>query len=75
MQDNALLQRTLYKYETTLAELDSVLRENKNSDVIMELKKITDRQLKEIVLLQKEVEIVKYSSSSTNATISPQPIQ
>ena len=26
MQDNALMQRSLYKYETTLAELDVVLR-------------------------------------------------
>jgi hypothetical protein len=26
MQDNALMQRSLYKYETTLAELDIILR-------------------------------------------------
>ena len=59
MQDNALLQRTLYKYESTLEELDSVLRETENADVILDLKRIAEKQLKEIVMLQREVEIVK----------------
>ena len=29
MGDNALMQRQLYKYETTLAELDVILRNDK----------------------------------------------
>ena len=29
MNDNALMQRQLYKYETTLAELDVILRSEK----------------------------------------------
>jgi len=65
MQDNALLQRTLYKYETTLGELDNVLRDNTNSDIIIELKRIAEKQLKEIILLQKEVETVRYNSNGT----------
>ncbi len=60
MQDNAILQRTLYKYETTIAELDNVLRDTPNSDLILELKRIAEQQLQEIVSLQREVEIVKF---------------
>lgn len=43
MQDNAILQRTLYKYETTIAELDNVLRDTPNSDLILELKRIAEQ--------------------------------
>ena len=43
MQDNALLQRTLYKYESTLSELDDVLRDAQNADVILDLKKIAEK--------------------------------
>ncbi|CDW75884.1 UNKNOWN [Stylonychia lemnae] len=61
MQDNAILQRTLHKYETTLSELDSVLRETENGDIVLDLKRIAEKQLKEIVSLQREVEIVKFN--------------
>eukprot|EP00347_Sterkiella_histriomuscorum_P016871 403351526 len=67
MQDNAILQRTLHKYETTLSELDTVLREAENGNVILDLKRIAEQQLKEIVSLQREVEIVKFNGQS------PQP--
>jgi hypothetical protein len=63
MQDNAILQRTLYKYEQTLNDLDSVFRGAHGNDVILDLKRITEKQLKEIVMLQKEIEIVKYNSN------------
>jgi len=43
MQDNAILQRTLYKYETTIAELDNVLRDTPNADLILELKRIAEQ--------------------------------
>ena len=66
MQDNALLQRTLYKYESTLSELDDVLRDAQNADVILDLKKIAEKQLKEIVMLQKEVETVKNCGPPSN---------
>jgi hypothetical protein len=51
MQDNAILQRTLHKYESTLSELDGVLREADNGNVILDLKRIAENQLKEIVSL------------------------
>ena len=63
MQDNAILQRTLYKYEQTIADFDSVLRGSRGGDMAMDLKKIAEKQLKEIVMLQKEIEIVKYNSN------------
>lgn len=46
MQDNALLQRTIFKYETTLAELDSIFRNDNKDDIIFDLKKMTESQLK-----------------------------
>ena len=45
MEDNANLQRTIYKYEATLAQLDSILRNKGNDskdDIIFELKKLTE---------------------------------
>ena len=70
MQDNAILQRTLYKYEQTLSDLDSVFRGAHGSDVILELKRVTEKQLKEIVKLQNEVEIVKYNSGASSTPLS-----
>ena len=64
MQDNAILQRTLYKFEATIADFDSALRGSHNGDKILDLKKIAEKQLKEIVMLQKEIDIVKYNSNS-----------
>ena len=56
MQDNALMQRSLYKYETTLAELDIILRNEARDQVVYELKKLVESQLKQIVALQKDAE-------------------
>ena len=42
MNDNALMQRQLYKYETTLAELDVILRSEKRDQQVFELKKIIE---------------------------------
>ena len=56
MQDNALMQRSLYKYETTLAELDIILRNEARDQVIYDLKKLVESQLKQIVNLQKDAE-------------------
>ena len=45
MQDNAILQRALYKYETTISELDNVLRATPNapnSDLVLDLKRIAE---------------------------------
>ena len=60
MNDNALMQRQQYKYETTLAELDGSLRGN-NSDkqTVLELKKLVEQQLKQILSLQKEVDVTR----------------
>jgi DNA repair exonuclease SbcCD ATPase subunit len=35
--------------------------------MVADLKRIADKQLKEIVMLQKEIEIVKYNSSTGNS--------
>jgi hypothetical protein len=51
MQDNALMQRSLYKYETTLAELDIILRNEARDQVIYDLKKLVETQLKQIIVL------------------------
>lgn len=51
MQDNALMQRSLYKYETTLAELDVILRNEQRDSQVYELKKLVENQLKQIVSL------------------------
>ena len=59
MNDNALMQRQLYKYETTLAELDVILRSDKRDKSIFELKKLVESQLKQIIVLQKEVELAR----------------
>jgi len=42
MNDNALMQRQLYKYETTLAELDVILRSEKRDQQVFELKKMIE---------------------------------
>lgn len=57
MQDNALMQKTLYKYETTLSEMDIIFRSDDNSGIIFDLKKLAETQLKEIISLQKELEL------------------
>lgn len=59
MQDNALMQRSLYKYETTLAELDVILRNEARDQVIYDLKKLVENQLKQIVNLQKDAETAR----------------
>ena len=46
MQDNALMQRQQYKYETTLAELDAILRADQRDKQVYELKKLVENQLK-----------------------------
>lgn len=66
MNDNALMQRQLYKYETTLAELDVILRSEKRDQQVFELKKIIESQLKQIVVLQKEVEMARQGQTISN---------
>ena len=67
MQDHTILQRTLYKYEQTLTDLDGVLRGNNSSnEMIKNLKRIAEKQLKEIVMLQQEIDSAKYTSSQQN---------
>ena len=53
MQDNALMQRSLYKYETTLAELDVILSSEQRDAQVLELKKLVENQLKQIMSMQK----------------------
>ena len=67
MNDNALMQRQLYKYETTLAELDVILRSEKRDQQVFELKKMIEGQLKQIVVLQKEIELVRQGQTITNS--------
>ena len=57
MQDNALLQRTLYKYESTLTEMDIIFRSDERDSIIYDLKKLTEKQLKESIALQKELDL------------------
>ena len=57
------MQRQLYKYETTLAELDVILRSEKRDQANFELKKLVESQLKQIVALQKEVELARTEKS------------
>lgn len=65
MQDNALMQRSLYKYETTLAELDVILRNEQRDAQVFELKKLVENQLKQIVSMQKsEADFNRHSSHS-----------
>ena len=51
MQDNALLQKALYKYETTLQEMDAIFRSDERDSVIFDLKRLIEAQLKELVKL------------------------
>ena len=52
MQDHAILQRTLYKYEQTMLDLNGAIKGKHHSkDTIIDLKRITDKQLKEIITL------------------------
>ena len=53
------MQRSLYKYETTLAELDVILRNEARDQVIYDLKKLVENQLKQIINLQKDSEMGK----------------
>ena len=57
MADNGLMQRQLHKYETTLAELDIILRGEQRDKVVVELKKLVESQLKQIINLQRDCEI------------------
>ncbi len=60
MQDNALLQRSIYKYETTFAEMDNAFRcDDQKDQVILELKQLTEKQLSEIVGMQREIELAR----------------
>ena len=42
MNENAIMQRQLYKYETTLAEFDVILRSDKRDQQVFELKKLVE---------------------------------
>ena len=42
MQDNALLQRTLYKYESTLTEMDIIFRSDERDAIVYDLKKLIE---------------------------------
>jgi hypothetical protein len=56
----------VYKYEQTLHEIDGAIKGGQRvntNDTILELKRIAEKQLKEIVVLQNEIEIVKYNSN------------
>ena len=59
MNENAIMQRQLYKYETTLAEFDVILRSDKRDQQVFELKKLVESQLKQIIQLQKDVELTR----------------
>ena len=57
IDENNSLKRTIYKYENTLAQLDSIFRrDNDKEECIYELKKLTEGQLHQILRLQKEVD-------------------
>ena len=46
IDENNSLKRTIYKYENTLAQLDSIFRrDNDKEECIYELKKLTEGQL------------------------------
>ena len=56
----------MYKYEQTLHEIKAAIKggqRGNSNDTILELKRIAEKQLKEIVVLQNEIEIVKYNSN------------
>ena len=63
------MQRQLYKYETTLAELDVILRSEKRDQANFELKKLVEQQLKQIVALQKEVELARTDQSPERQSV------
>ena len=42
MNENAIMTRQLYKYETTLAEFDVILRADKRDQQVLELKKLVE---------------------------------
>jgi len=50
------MQRTLFKYESTLNELDIVFKNNDREAVMYDLKKLCDVQMKEILILQRELD-------------------
>lgn len=57
IDENNSLKRTIYKYENTLAQLDSIFRrDNDKEECIYELKKLTENQLHQILRLQKEID-------------------
>lgn len=64
MQDNALLQKAIYKYETTLQEMDAIFRSDERDSVIFDLKRLIEVQLKELVKLQREADQSKNSQQS-----------
>lgn len=50
IDENNSLKRTIYKYENTLAQLDSIFRrDNDKEECIYELKKLTENQLHQIL--------------------------
>lgn len=62
IDENHNLQKTVYKYEQTLAQLDQILRKkdgDQKDNVIFELKKLTDTQLQEIVKLQADLSTIR----------------
>ena len=67
------MQRQLYKYETTLAELDVILRSEKRDQANFELKKLVEQQLKQIVALQKEVELARTDQSPERQSVIKPP--
>lgn len=73
MCDNALMQRSLYKYETTLAELDIILRNEARDQVIYDLKKLVESQLKQIVNLQKDVETARCNVNTFEPSRAAEP--
>ena len=50
------MQRRLYTYEVTLAELDKSIKSEKRSKTIYELKKLVETQLKQILELQEQLD-------------------
>ncbi len=59
MQDNALLQRAVHKYESTYAELDSIFRQDDRDRMICDLRRLADKQVNDIVNLQRELEYIR----------------
>lgn len=56
IEENNNLKRTIFKYENTLAQLDSIFRrDDDKEECIYELKKLTESQLHDVIRLQNEV--------------------